>query len=311
MNATKTLAIERPAKIGEFRHYMEFITEGGKNMAQMTPGEIQRCYESTAHSLVTDTKRCVEDGGLALLDLLQYFKTGARVVVDSQLSRDLECSVAVGSIRDLIWPSDPLLFTFQDAELPEALALKVRYTTRAEICFTLYVMSSHEDRRFRAIEVNDGIWSDVISGDALANGDLVESIDRGSGGGEFDQGDREVVIYMASLVAKVLAYASIPQHVTVKLTTRAEKKKAGIHPRHQTSAPTLLLRHLPRVIKDTDMTPATGSIGDAHRFMGRAGHLRHYQAERYKAMKGQWQWIPPIPPPEGIKVVYKVRKVAV
>ena len=85
----------------------------------------------------------------------------------------------------------------------------------------------------------------------------------------------------------------------------AEKKAAGLHPKHIPDNPCFSVRTLPRVIRDGDASPAEGT-GDKHRFLGRAGHIRFYEAERYIKMRGQWQWLPPIPPPDGIEITYKI-----
>lgn len=305
MNATKTLAITRPEGMRLACRHFDFVDATGRDLRTYDKSIITRKISSL---FGTYDGSWTMNSALATLCFCEY---GAQLCVEHTLSADLEASSICGDLDSIAWPALALHVVFEDNSLPSFIAQKRNVKVdggkiEGGVCLSL----RFKDGSNIGMIIGNSEWRSFCEG-----AEILSSYSAGRRGlwdeAEPNRREMDVVRYMAALLAKVLAYASIPRFAPTKLLTRAEKKAAGIHPNQQVSAPTLLLRHLPRVIKDADVTPATGSIGDAHRFMGRAGHLRHYQAERYKAMKGQWQWIPPIPPPEGIKVVYKVRKVAV
>lgn len=237
------------------------------------------------------------------LSQLSYIICGVQMVCDKDLSRDLEVSTLSCTPENLVWPSPTMWLMFEDEGLPCCLLSK-RFVreARPELSsdgFSLVLWN--KDGGANGVLISAKAFAEYITGDY--------EMHRSLGLGDVDMPDDEAaaVRYMAALAAKVLAYASIPKHAPLKITTRAEKKSAGIHPAIQGRSPALLLRHLPRVIRDVDNAGVVG-LG-AHAFYGRAGHIRHYESERYTNVKGTWQWIAPIPPPDGVQVQYRVRKV--
>lgn len=295
----KTLTINRPAGLDLAQRHLNFIAKPAGDIRNISRVSLEKIVDGMVKNY---DGSWTHDATLAFFD---YARRGCQLVVEKALSRDLETSKVSGSLDSLIWPSEALHIVFEDETLPSILVHK-----RDNIYHSGRPLSSGV---CVVIRMKDGSDSGILLGNAewenYCNGPLSSEVAPSIGEMELSSTEESAIRYMVVLAAKVLAYASIPRHVPVRLTTHEEKKKAGVHPRQQTFATTLLYRHLPRIVRDPVEETEGGSDGSTHRFMGRAGHLRLYSHERYKEMKGQWQWIPPIPPPEGIQVVYKVRKV--
>lgn len=305
----KTLTINRPKELSELSRYHSFMVPvTGKwperaDVRSMSARDLVKMVQYCGRRMGNGKDTSADE---AILSLIRWVSDGSRLVVDRDLSRDLEVSSVTGDLSGLAWPSNDLLITFQDEDLPELLLTKSRQA--GEPCYQFSV-SMRSTSGVMGVKFTAGTWRSYVDGEDAEQTERDDGRDWAEENLATMNKYKGAVRYLICLCAKVLAYASVPRHMPVKLLSKAEKKAAGIHPNQQTNAPTLLYRRLPRIVRDPiEETTSTGD-GQSHKFMGRAGHLRLYSHERYKEMKGQWQWIPPIPPPEGIQVIYKVRKV--
>lgn len=285
---SKTLQICRPDGLSMYRRNVSALEDyRGVDTERLKSGldSIQRSYDGSG----------THDMALSLLD---YAIRGGQMVCDLALSRDLELSRVTGTIDALAWPATSLHITFQDTDLPSCILSRRAVGERGNYGFSM--LMEGKDGTHSCVLIGQAEWDRFIGGEDFGEnpvgGDVRLSID------EF-----AAVHYMAALCAKVLAYASIPRHAETLLRSRAEKKSAGIHPSQQNATPAILVRHLPRIVSDNNRVSETSA--GSHAFLGRAGHLRLYSDPRYRNMQGKWQWIPPIPPPEGVRVIYKVRKI--
>lgn len=221
------------------------------------------------------------------------------MVVDQRVSRDLELSAIVGDLAHLVWPAESLEIRFQDPGLPAIIACSGGVKDGLGAPGVAFVIDAKNGETITTA-LRESLWKRYTSGDY----DSLKSPEEPMGPGE-----SVAMRYMAVLAIKVLAYASIPQHAPALLSTKADRKEAGLHPKHaHPGQKTLCIRYLPHVIRPK--APAGEPTGLTHQFMGRAGVLRFYKDERYINMRGKWQWLPPIHPPEGVTVIYRVRKVA-
>jgi hypothetical protein len=290
----KRLTITRPESLQCFsRRWANYSVYAGISKKEAATGISRIANAQLEDSFTADVA----------LSQLSYIICGVQMVCDKDLSRDLEVSTLSCAPENLVWPAPTMWLMFADEGLPCCLLSK-RFVreARPELSsdgFSLVLWN--KDGAANGVLIGAKAFAEYITGDY--------EMRRSIGVGDVEMPDDEAVAvrYMASLAAKVLAYASIPKHAPLKIATRSEKKSAGIHPAIQGPSPALLVRHLPRVIRDTDRTTQAGF--GAHSFYGRAGHIRHYEAERYTNVKGTWQWIAPIPPPDGVQVQYRVRKV--
>jgi hypothetical protein len=287
----KTLVISRPDGLRLFLRVWPFMRKyDGLSHKQLEDG-FRKIYTTQPESFTKD----------AALVQIEYCARGSQMVCESMLSRDLEVSKVSGDIASLTWPAEALWITFQDQDLPSCMLAKRIAVTNGMKSVGFCLVMANKDGAQNGIMIGQAEWASYIEGGSypefpVANGDVV-----------MPNEEVEAVRYMAGLCSKVLAYASIPHHASPCLVTREQKRAAGLHPHYQSSSPAVLVRYLPR-IEHEKIEQLTGS--GAHAFYGRAGHIRLYKDERYVNMLGKWQWIPPIRPPDGVKVIYKVRKVA-
>lgn len=316
----KTLTINRPTGLRFFTKNPAYKTSDGINILQLSREQVENYNEKRYGS------RTIENFDDDLNSIvLDYLGKQTQVVVEKRLSRDLEVSSLVGDVSKIIWPDTCFEVKFEDPELPSILFTKesvseddgtpVNYRYLIGYCLVERDTEIHRIGRFNSDE-----WKAHVQQDAemlfvypdepddppLCPSDFTEEEKR------IDEEKCEAEMYIIGLCLKAIAYSSIPQFAPSKLLTRKEKKEAGIHPFHQTEKPAFIIRHLPRVLRigtspDIEGNPSNDS--STHRFYGRAGHIRFYENERFKNMKGKWQWIPPIQPPEGIKVIYQVHKI--
>jgi hypothetical protein len=231
---------------------------------------------------------------LALWCRVHLYQNHAVLMVDHDLSKSLEASVAQAEITDVVWPAAALEIRWRDESLPAIAAVN---SCGEEPYFEITEPGGYGcGAKLKASE-----WSHEIKRDIAFSSTTPEHVKTTIGQKGF-----EALRYMRTLAMKVLCYASIPRCLPTELKTRNERKAAGIHPNSiYPTTRTLSLRSLPAVI--SPRPNPSEATGKSHRFFGRVGHLRCFSADRYKAAKGTWRWFPPIPPPEGIKVVYRVR----
>lgn len=243
--------------------------------------------------------------------MVSYALTNAQLIVQKQLSLDLEASALISSINSVVWPSWSLQMRFEDDGLPTVHLMRTPIENSKHE-YIIHVLLQDRDGYAFNYAFNSNSWSEFASSPE-GGIDMLEfnfgTVNNDSVDDQFEADLFDPVYYMMGLCMKVLAYASIPHYVPCKLKTKAEKKNAGIHPNQHVNAPAILIRHLPRVFRQGREDDGTRDHGKTHRFLGRMGHLRYYEDSRYTNLKGTWQWIPPVATPDGIKIVYKVRKV--
>ncbi|PTY04577.1 hypothetical protein DB347_17840 [Opitutaceae bacterium EW11] len=246
-----------------------------------------------------------ENSTLPVHAKVEYLLRGSRVVVDAGVSRDMELSVATGAtLQTLPRLARCMLFTWVDKTLPELLLIIDESKGHVGVFGSVDSTERLPDGSLASLyfHFSESDFAEFMARDVVSEGpgpsELVVSLSKAEG---------EAVRYLMRIALKTLAYSAIPQHKPALLSTRAEIKAAGIHPKHATR-PAYRVRYLPRIIRPTAAADEP-KVSDPKEFLGRAGHLRYYSDERYTHMRGQWQWIPPIEPPDGVKVVYKVRKV--
>jgi hypothetical protein len=299
----KTLVIERPTKLQNFTHEIRW-----------TLGDLDlRTAPKAALLATTHIANRVGGGATAVGNycLATQLLEGVVLIVDERVSRDLEISSIAGSLANLSWPAPSIEMRFQDPGLPSILLCPDvgRGTEEAAVAFC----ATDKDGACLSLALPERLWQDYIKGDVephMAHR-VEEDID-------LEAGEAAAMRYLATLAIKVIAYSSVPQHKPVRIETRAEMKEAGLHPKHVVvpTHPTYIspkrkafvVRYLPRVIRPH----IERGNGAKHRtFMGRAGHIRYFTSDYWKNVKGQWRMIAPIPPPEGVNIVYKVRSISV
>jgi hypothetical protein len=210
----------------------------------------------------------------------------------------------VGELKQLVWPATCLEMRFNDPALPAIIACPTAgQTLQGEKAYAF--LMSGKDWSAQTLALPESKWKVWIEGQENPSMDHFVAGDQ-----DLNKDEELAMKYMVTLAIKVIAYASVPKHAPIQVKTREERKSVGIHPKHFESRgeKVLAVRYLPRIIRDEK--PEEGeSSNTQRRFMGRAGHIRFYSSDFYKNVKGQWQWIAPIPPPEGIKVIYRIRQI--
>jgi hypothetical protein len=236
---------------------------------------------------------------------VRYLMTGSSVVVDAGVSRDLELSTATGAmLPDIPRLASCMLFKWQDTTLPELLLyIGAADGGKIGVFGTIDSIERASDGtpaglffHFGESDFPQFMADDITAEPEIAVKDLVS----------LSKEEDQAVRYVMRLALKTLAYAAIPQHKPTLLASRAEIKAAGIHPKH-VLRPAYRVKYLPRIIRPRE--DSENAQGSPTAFLGRSGHLRLYKDDRYTNMRGKWQWIPPIEPPDGVKVVFKIRKV--
>jgi len=227
--------------------------------------------------------------------------------VDQRVSRDLEVSTVAGSLENLVWPGDSVELRWQDGDLPGILLVRCRpdeFGRGDPVSEGVVAVIDAKDGSTHTLAIHEGLWQSYLKREYDEH--LAQRME---GDVALSDSEGEVLRYMVILAVKVLAYASVARHAPALLTTRGEQKEAGIHPKHAPIGRTFVVRYLPRVTRESDTVAGESEgSGGSHRFLGRAGHVRYYAAERYKNVRGTWQWLPPIAPPEGVQVTYRVRQ---
>jgi hypothetical protein len=224
--------------------------------------------------------------------------SGITVTVDKRVSRDLELTVTEKGLVDVPLLGTSLLFKWADTALPEIL-LKLRRDDEGR-----FWIHAAMDFRHSAKPDRFAYYLYTVSGkraDEIFDPNFEVST------GDVEENDRECSKYLVRLAFMVMAYASIPAHKPKPVLSRQEAKELGIHPKH-IHGPIVSVRHLPKVIRDETSGGPAETTGREREFKGRAGVLRYYKDDRYVNVRGTWQLLPPIVPPEGVKVIYRIRK---
>lgn len=292
----KTIQIVRPASLENL----------SKNLIWKYDGTDIRV---ASKSVLRETMETCLDGGLRGPTMVgNYIKShllydGSLIMVDERVSRDLEISTVVGDLSRLAWPSACMELRFSDSTLPTIVLVrmsgeKMGDKNESGVLFACDM----KDGGTLTLSLPDRIWQSYVDGQYQDSMDAAMIYDEA-----MNDDEAQALRYMAMLAIKVVAYASVPQYAPQLLSSKAEWKNAGVHPKHVLENQKVLsVRYLPHLIRENKQSANTGE--GTHKFLGRAGHIRYYESERYVNVRGQWQWLPPIPPPEGVKVIYKVRK---
>lgn len=295
----KTLEIERPAHLKEMKREINWVEDFG--------GEPFDLRTAPRHILEQTIVTCYQLGGgptaVGNFLLAKQLLDGVLVVVDDGVSRDLEVSRVIGNLENLAWPAEIMEMRFKDPDLPAVIVCPEggeSSTGERVVAFG----ASNKEGAMMTLALPESKWQEYVLSQDNPAMEAVLSSDL-----KLDDGEGMAMRYMAMLAIKVIAYSSVPAHKPTKLTTRAERKAAGLHPKHVREGEVAYsVRYLPRIIR-----PAKGAGeapgGHSRTFLGRAGHIRYFRSDFYKNLKGQWQWMPPIPPPEGVRVTYKIRSV--
>lgn len=246
-----------------------------------------------------------------------YFKAGAHVVVDREVSARLEVASASFGLFDVPLLADAMLVSWEDAKLPEAfvfsweegiaLSLSSKHPAAIERTNAWVKAKTGKDVNMFVTPKFTGFPSLIYVKRSVLHRDIpLEKIrENATFAMAPEAAERTGLLYLLGLVLKVLAYAAIPIHKPKQLVTRAEVKAAGVHP-NRWHRPVQRVVYVPRVISSAAKEKIGEGIGESQ-FLGRAGHIRYYSHERYVNLRGKWQWMPPIEPPAGIKTVYVVR----
>jgi hypothetical protein len=131
-----------------------------------------------------------------------------------------------------------------------------------------------------------------------ATGDALPELTQGDHYLPMEQEESQQFQILSALIFKVLFFAAIPDFKPAKTLDNASKKEGGKFGfRGRPKTPRYRVVYLPRHIqqKQRDAEEAMGR----HAFFGRRGHMRVYKADRYVHMKGQKQFIAPVPAPDG------------
>jgi hypothetical protein len=245
----KTLVIERPEFVKQMRREIHWI-EGGFDLRE-APKDILRKTIATCFAI---------GGGPTAIGnflLANQLLNGSLVIVDEKVSRDLEVSSVIGSLENLAWPAECMEMRFRD-DLPAIIVCPSSGHSQDGEPVIAFGASSKPDAStpegsdgaFLTLALPLSQWQAYVNGDV---GDfpmsrvLSEDLD-------MNQAEGLGMKYMALLAMKVIAYSSVPAHKPVPVVSREEKKKAGLHPKHQHPSvkvkPTFVIRYLPRIIRE-------------------------------------------------------------
>jgi hypothetical protein len=309
--ATKTICIERPSFLSQMSRETNYRYEDF-DISKASP-----------HILRETVRHCQEESLGGPTAIGNYLKAsqcldGAILAVDQRVSRDLEISTVAGDLSRLAFPAAQMEVRFADPDLPAILLCRIDNTSvihkgmKMEDGMTLAnkgILFSADTKSGATLTLAlpDTLWPQYVSGQWSE--DMRPKISQ-----DMVMEDEEAACmkYLALLAVKVLAYASCSHLAPTLVTTKAEKKAAGIHPKHVLPhQKTFVVRYLPHVIREKpEIAEAHEPSGKTRRFMGRAGRVVFYEHERYTRMRGVWQWQAPIAPPDGVRIIYRVRKAA-
>ena len=301
----KTIRIERPSGLDKMRHLLAWqlhyvqgeTNRGVVDMLNQPRGVVAMLRDK----MLAGQGPTAKSGYAKCTQILE----GVQVSVSQRVSQDMELSTVACRYEDIILPAKCMEVIWCDETLPSILVCEGE---RGGLIFTIDQKKLHE----RLGDVGHTAW--------IPRPMLDEALSRRHGfynSGVRTQWDEdmsdeetEILRYMIVLVLKVPAFAQIPQFLPAKLKTKAELKEAGLlcGAAHRPDRPALSIRYLPRVQRDH--AEFNDEPTEKRNFYGRAGHIRHFNSEFFTHCKGTWKYIPPIHPPEGVKIIYRIRKVA-
>jgi hypothetical protein len=259
---------------------------------------------------------------IELMGKAYHMLEGTQMIVDRAVTDDLSMTDMdhVG-IEDVPFYRDSLEFYFEDPKLPTVLAYRGTMSKIAKrlAVDNLWVVDetftdesvnfycetpTGQGMAFRARSDN---WNEMLASDN-------ETLEHLDGSIRFSDEEWHNLRALFRLCIKVLAYSSIPRLSpvpTAKSDTDGRKAKfrtasPGVNGRP--SRESVRVVYLPELAKETKSS--NDLTNRKHAFKGRRGTLRYYKHERYVNMQGKYQYIPPIPGPNGEmpKAIYKVRK---
>jgi len=302
-NKVKIVSVERPAYLPHMRREINWVYEG-VDLREAPIGVLMETVRLTEH-----LKGPTAVGNYIKAN--QILSGNVLLIVDHRVSLDLEITKVVGELNKIVFPARAMEIRFADPDLPAMLVGRVdkgQLMENGEVVPDAGVVfaADAKDGATLTLSIPDSIWPKYVQGQYNEHMNAFTQFDQ-----TMENDEAEMMRYMTMLAVKVLAFASVPQLGPKLLTTKAEKKEAGLHPKHIKATQKIYsVRYLPHVYREK-VEVAHDSSGKTRQFLGRAGTIRFYKDERYVNMKGQWQFIPPIPPPKGIAIIYKVRKPSV
>lgn len=254
--------------------------------------------------------------GRILFCQFRHIAEGAIVSVSKEVSLALEASaVSAKSLEDLTFPARSMEIIWEDQSLPNILVslMSEKETVSGERAFVVVTTckekSPHGGHTLSCVSFRTSDIADVLTGKLEGFQQMNRKFDS-----DLTPAEADAMNYMAILALKVLAYASVPEvrEAAVHPKTKSEMKAAHVFSRGRLApnpvSGVIHLRTLPRVVTHSEPTEASGESLSSRRFLGRVGHIRHFRSDFYKTAKGSWKWIPPIAPPEGIKIKFIVNK---
>jgi hypothetical protein len=249
-------------------------------------------------------------------------KKGAQMWVSKEVSDDLLASdIDDPDFGDVEWPHAYLEVYFEDASLPAFLLqhgnrdmLRDEFCKLAELPLDMLRIQRTAEEGYQEgdklvdllAQTADGAIASVTLShrdmNSYASGGEVPGFHAGekqSLNADLDPAEEAELRRLALLAFKLLLFSSsegFEPRVTDEQPTKKQGGKAGFKDRPKTKR--LIVEYLPhhRTAKKKARAEETGK---SHEFRGRRGHWRVYRHERYKAMRGVRQFVPPVPGPDG------------
>ena len=258
------------------------------------------------------------------LTFIRHQTEGAQMWVSKQVSDDLLASkMDTPEFDDLQWPAESLEFYFEDPALCSLMV--VDNTTPSLSRWVEKILDSkmlqvNEFKPLISILLQDGnckASNMVISASSVKPEDLKlyceESLPLPEVGETMSNDEEEALRFMTTLCLKVMVLASIPKfkpRATLEQPTKKEGGKAGHL--HRAKLPRFVVRYLPEHLAERAAhvkKVRAEAAASGHTFRGRNGHIRKYKDDRYVNMKGQQQFIFPVPGPDGTVPMRKFKVV--
>ena len=285
---------------------------------------LTRIYDEITKERPADPTRL-----LSVASLYFHSERGAQLWISKEVSQDLLISdIEEPDFASLRWPSNSLEFVFEDRRIPSFLLTNegdgrdlegrieelIQKSCKGACtnCIVLVMNSTRKERRAAAGVFSPDGMNNLASG--RLDDFVCETAKEFMSGHPLSDTDESVIIGMtikkiALLAFKILMFAMSEGHSPIKtlaVPTRAQGGKPGFNGRPKTDR--LIVQYLPRQITERVASAVAESRKKA--FLGRRGFFRHYQHECFKNKQGQYQFIEPVPGPDGSvpRRVFKVRK---
>jgi hypothetical protein len=258
------------------------------------------------------------------LTFIRHQTEGAQMWVSKQVSDDLLASkMDTPEFSDLQWPADSLEFYFEDPALCSLLVVDNTLPSLSrwvEKILDSNLKKLNEFKPLISILLQDvGCKSSnmVISASSVKPEELKlyceEHLPIPAVGEAMSNEEEEALRFMTTLCLKVMVLASIPKfkpRATLEQPTKKEGGKAGYL--HRAKLPRFVVRYLPEHLAERAAHAKkvrAEAAASGHTFRGRNGHIRKYKDDRYVNMKGQQQFIFPVPGPDGTVPMRKFKVV--